>query len=310
MATIFSGGTCLLEPVFDAKTVVADMERFGVTHVVAADDVVGRLAEAWQVAPVALERWRRLLLADFNGHSQELASWAEEQFGLIASGVYGSSEVFALAAFWPVTTPSPQRWQGGGATVSQDVQVRCVDPQTGDPLALGQTGELEFRGPNVVDDYLGAPALRSQNVSAEGWFRSGDLGAMLGDRTFSYRCRAGDALRLKGFLVEPAEIEARLAAHPAVAMNKVVGLRMPDGATEAVGFVVLNPGSTVSGAQLRDWCAQSLARHKVPRAIHMVDAMPVTSGVNGTKIKAGELRQWAQDLESQSLASIKPKESK
>jgi fatty-acyl-CoA synthase len=308
LATLACGATCLLEPSFNADTIVADMARFGVTHVVGADDIVGRLVEAWKQQPCELPRWRRLLLADFNGRSAELAEWAERQFGLTASGVYGSSELFALTALWPATAPTPTRWRGGGQPASAHIEVRCADPDSGDVCAVGDTGELQFRGCNVVDAYLGAPELRAQQLTADGWFRSGDLGVMHDDGSFEYVCRAGDALRLKGFLVEPAEIEMRIAAHDAVEVVKVVGLRLPDGQTEAVAFVVLKAGTAPMGAgELTTWCARALARHKVPRSVHIIDEMPTTSGVNGTKIKTAELRLWAQQRETAQAAPQSPK---
>jgi acyl-CoA synthetase (AMP-forming)/AMP-acid ligase II len=303
MTAIATGGTCLLEPVFQPERIVADMARFGVTHVVAGDDVIERIAEAWKASPAPLERWRRLLFADFKGKSQELAAWAEGQFGLVASGVYGSSELFALTSLWPGHVPAPRRWQAGGVPVSSRIEVRCADADTGQVLAAGAAGELQFRGPNVVDGYLGAPALRAQQLSADGWFRSGDLGIVQPDGSFEYVCRAGDALRIKGFLVEPAEIEVRLAAHADVAVAKVVGVRVPDGSIEPVAFVVLQGGASCTPPALRAWCAEGLARHKVPRAVHIIEEMPTTSGVNGSKIKAAELRLWAQQREDAANAA-------
>jgi fatty-acyl-CoA synthase len=298
MATIASGGVCLLEPVFQPEKLVADMARFGVTHVVAADDVLERLAQAWKAQPIELKRWRRWLLADFNGKSAELAAWAEQQFGLKASGIYGSSELFALTAVWPQHVPAPHRWQGGGYPVSSRIEVRCADPETGIVAAVGVQGELQFRGSNVVDAYLGNAELRRMQFTADGWFRSGDLGVVHPEGSFEFVCRIGDALRLKGFLVEPAEIEIRLAAHSAVDIAKVVGLRLDDGQTEAAAFVVLKPDADSTCEELRDWCAAGLARHKVPRVVHIIDAMPTTSGVNGIKIRTAELRLWAQQREA------------
>jgi fatty-acyl-CoA synthase len=298
MAAIASGGVCLLQPIFRPEETIADMARFGVTHVVAADDIVGRLAEAWRARPTAMQGWRRLLIADFNGKSSQLAAWAEHQFDLKASGVYGSSELFALTSLWPAEVPSPHRWQAGGLPVSQAIEVRCADSETGEAVAAGSQGELQFRGPNVVDAYLGRPEVLEKQLTTDGWFRSGDLGIVHQDGSFVYICRIGDALRLKGFLVEPAEIEIRLASHDAVNLVKVVGLKLPDGQTEAVAFVVLEAGAHTTSAQLQTWCAEGLARYKVPRAVHIIDAMPTTTGVNGTKMRIVDLRLWAQERES------------
>ena len=80
----------------------------------------------------------------------------------------------------------------------------------------GIQGELQFRGPNVVDTYLGNPNAAKHAFTADGWFRSGDPGFMNPDGSFDYVCRMGDALRLRGFLVEPAEIEGLSRITPQV----------------------------------------------------------------------------------------------
>ena len=129
--------------------------------------------------------------------------------------------------------------------------VRAGDPETGQARPSGETGELQFRGYNVVDAYLGEPERRATVLSPDGWFRSGDLGTVAPDGSFDYLCRIGDVLRLKGFLVEPAEIESRLAAHEAVALSKVIGIRGEDGETQAVAFVVAREGCQIEPDGLR-----------------------------------------------------------
>ncbi len=304
MATIAAGGVCVLEPAFDVPAMVADMARHGVTHLVGADDILSRLFDAARDRPEALTSLRQLLFADFNGRSVAIAAWAEERLGITAAGVYGSSELFALTAFWRPADPAPGRWRGGGRPVSPGMAVRAGDPQTGEGLPHGQPGELQFRGYNVVDAYLGEPARHATVLTADGWFRSGDLGTVQTDGSFEYLCRAGDALRLRGFLVEPAEIESRLMAHPAVTEAKVVGLRPAEGETQAVAFAVLRAAGAVTPTELVAWCAASLARHKVPHAIHVIGAMPVTAGVNGTKVRAATLRDWAAALARDPSAAL------
>lgn len=291
-AALAAGATVLLEPVFDADRVLDHMAAHRVTHLASGDDLVLRLSEAWSARPRRdLSSWRWWGVADFQGRSHELAAWLGERFGTRVVGVYGSSEVFALTATWPADEPAPGCWAGGGRVVHPDIAVRVADPDTDAVLEPGREGELQFRGPNVVDAYLGAAV--PDALTADGWFRSGDLGVLVDEGAFVYVCRRGDALRLRGFLVDPAEIELRLAAHPDVGTAKVVGVPGADGATRAVGFVVAAPGRTPSGDDLVAWCREALAGFKVPAAVHVIDAMPTTSGTNGIKIRTAELRRWA-----------------
>ncbi|MDD7967312.1 AMP-binding protein [Actinomycetospora lemnae] len=291
MAGLAAGASVLLEPTFDADRVLDHVEAHRVTHLASGDDLVLRLHDAWASRERDLSSWRWWGVADFQGRSHELAAWLGREFGTRVAGVYGSSEVFALTATWPADEPAPACWAGGGRVVHPDIAVRVADPDTDAVLPAGQEGELQFRGPNVVDAYLGAEV--PDAWTADGWFRSGDLGVLVDEGAFVYVCRRGDALRLRGFLVDPAEIERRLAAHPDVATAKVVGVPDVDGATRAVGFVVGTAGAAPSGDDLVAWCNEALAAFKVPAAVHVVDAMPTTSGTNGTKIKAAELRRWA-----------------
>ncbi|WP_084215833.1 AMP-binding protein [Pseudonocardia spinosispora] len=293
MAGLAAGALCVFEPVFDADAVLDDMAARSVTHVVGGDDLVLRLAETWRDTPRDLSAWRWWGVADFQGRSRELAAWARDEFGTSTSGVYGSSELFALTSLWPADEPPPVRWVGGGRVVHDGIEVRVADPATGDTVELGREGELQFRGPNVVDAYLGDDQAMDRARTGDGWFRSGDLGTLVADGVFAYVCRMGDALRLRGFLVDPAEIETRLADHPAVHTAKVVGIPDTDGATIAIAFVVAVDGRSTDPRELRGWCAEGLARFKVPHTVHVVDAMPTTSGTNGTKIRAVTLREWA-----------------
>ena len=291
LAGLLSGASVLLEPVFDPQIVLADMLDVGVTHIAAADDLIGRLADAWDHERQALGlTW--IGIADFEGRSKTLALWAEREFGTFVTGVYGSSELFSLIMMWPENCPPEVRWLPGGQVVSPDIQARVADPATGRPVPDGQEGEMQFRGPTVVDRYLGDLLNRSDSFTDDGWFRSGDLGKVV-DGGLHFICRMGDALRLKGFLVDPTEIESRICEHPSVGLAKVVGIPVRSGGTEAVAFVVPSGSTPPEERELKDWCAKHLAKFKVPARVYFLDSMPTTSGTNGTKIRTTSLRALA-----------------
>src|SRR5690606_23358804 len=107
---------------------------------------------------------------------------------------------------WPGSWPVELRHRAGGIPVAERLEVRVIDPESGDPVPEGDAGELCFRGPQVLARYLGDPEATARALAPDGWFRSGDLGR-LADGGFEYFARLGDSLRLRGFLVDPAEIE-------------------------------------------------------------------------------------------------------
>jgi fatty-acyl-CoA synthase len=251
-----------------------------------------------------LRSLRRGAVADFAGRVGAVVEWGENDLGVAFSGVYGSSELFALTSMWPPELHRDDRMRAGGIVVSSDIEVRVGAPNPAaeaDPEAVrvcppNTTGELQFRGYNVVTGYLGDPDAGRNAYTDDGWFRSGDLGFVLEQPgSFVYICRAGDALRLRGFLVEPAEIERFLCSHPQVVAAKVVGARSHGGGDVAVAYVQRIAGATVTEEELRAFCRERLARFKVPAYLNLIDAFPVTAGTNGTKIRTAELRRWAED---------------
>jgi fatty-acyl-CoA synthase len=108
-----------------------------------------------------------------------------------------------------------------------------------------------------------------------------------------FLARLGDAFRLAGFLVSPAEIEDVLQAHPSVAAAQVVGVDTPGG-PKAFAFVIVEPGATFDEAALIEHCAARIARFKVPLRVQPIYAFPVTPGANATKIQKAKLRELAQ----------------
>ena len=293
MGALFGGAAVLLHPVFDEQALVQAWSTFSGSHFVGADDMLSRVRKVCEDTGTKLDSWRWAGVADFQGMSADIAEWAAEQFGTRTVGVYGSSEVFALTSFWPNDTPEELRYSGGGRLVDPRYEYRIADPVTDQPVAEGSEGEVQLRGPNVVDRYLGDRGEGKKNFTADGWFQTGDLGRAQGPDSFEYVCRMGDVIRLRGFLVDPAEIELHLITHPEIDLVKVVGRSSDAGEPEVVAFVQPVPGATPEPDDIRQYCRQQLASFKVPTEVRLVESMPVTAGTNGSKIKTAVLREWA-----------------
>lgn len=296
-ATLAVGGTLIMQPSFDGPHAVELMERHQVSHLTSADDIGLRIKDAWTGNPRDLSAFRRWLFGDFYGQSLQVAEWLEEHTRGTATSIYGSSEVLALLTLWRGSDAASDRWLGGGRVSSPRAELRIVDPVTKDEMPAGQSGELVVRGYSVVDAYLGDSdgAVMRRNVDSSGWFRTGDLCHLRPDGALVYQCRMGDSLRLKGFLVEPIEIESVIAQLPEVAVVKVVGIE-GDAETRAICFVTAADGAQVDPEAVRRHCLAQLARYKVPEFVHVVDQMPTTRGANGMKIRAAALRELATEL--------------
>ena len=188
------------------------------------------------------------------------------------------------------------RTLGGGRPVSPLARVRVRDPESGALLPHGGQGELEFLSPSSrMVEYFENPQATRDAFTVDGYYRSGDLGYTLEDGRFVYLARLGDALRLGGFLVSPAEIEEVVQGAPGIAACQVVGARSRAGLVP-VAFVILRDGARLDEAAVVAHVAMRLARYKVPARVLPIDAFPVTPGANATKIQKGRLREMAEAL--------------
>src|SRR5262249_6634395 len=130
--------------------------------------------------------------------------------------------------------------------------------------------------------------------TADGFFRTGDLGRLRGDGSFIYETRAGDAMRLGGFLVAPGEIEDELKSCKGVDDAQVVEIDL-NGQARCVAFVIADSAAMVKDEPLLAHLRERLAAYKMPVRIFFVDAFPVTESANGIKVQRARLRSRAME---------------
>ncbi|MGW0601634.1 amino acid adenylation domain-containing protein [Streptomyces sp. NPDC002776] len=164
-----------------------------------------------------------------------------------------------------------------------DLRVHLLDAQ-GRPVPPGATGEMYVSGPGVAAGYLNRPDLTAGRFLDDPYgppgtrmYRSGDLARRRPDGTLDYLGRADAQIQLRGFRVEPGEIEAVLAAHPGVTRAAVVPRRADNGALHLVAYTVPSGDAPAGPAELRTHAAAHLPEHMVPAACVPVDALPLTA---------------------------------
>ena len=142
---------------------------------------------------------------------------------------------------------------------------------------VGEPGEVLVRGYSVMRGYLDDPTETARAIDAEGWLHTGDLGVFDERGCLRIVGRKKDMFIVGGFNAYPAEIENLLLGHPAVGRVAVVG--MPDERLGEVGmaFVVLAPGAELRPDELIAWARGAMANYKVPRAVEIVDELPVNA---------------------------------
>ncbi len=273
LACIASGATMLPEAVFDVDRVLGRVERERVT-------VLPGSPTLYQAILDHPERGRRdlsSLRVAVTGAADipvELIRRLDSElpFSTIITG-YGLTEAGTVAATGPgddvetiATTVGRPR---------PGFEIRIAD-ESGVDVPRGEPGEVVVRGGSVMVGYLDDPDSTRDVLSADGWLRTGDIGTL--DRAGCLRIvgRAKDMFIVGGFNAYPAEIENALLRHPGIAQAAVIGVA--DDRLGEVGMAFVVTGSAdLTGPDIIRWCRDQMANYKVPRAVELVDELPVNA---------------------------------
>jgi len=172
------------------------------------------------------------------------------------------------------------RWPHEGATIKPgavgwllpNVQARIVDVETGDDLGSNQRGELLVRGPNIMRGYLNNPDATAAMIETDGWMHTGDVAIIDDEGHLFIVDRLKELIKVKGFQVAPAHLEAVLLAHPAVADAAVIGIADDEAGEIPKAFVVLR--TQTSADEIMSHVALHVAPYARLRALEFVDAIP------------------------------------
>ena len=192
--------------------------------------------------------------------------------GIPVVQTYGMTESCSQAA--TLAPADALRKLGSAGRPLLPVRLRVV--REGQPVASGEAGEIELRGPTITPGYADRPQATAQAFHA-GWFATGDLGYLDDDGYLYVLDRRVDLIVSGGENVYPAEIEAALLAHPAVEEAGVCGVADAEWGQVPVAFVHLRSEGAATGAELLAYAGQRLARYKTPRRILLVGPLPRTS---------------------------------
>ncbi|RVU43312.1 malonate--CoA ligase [Rubrivivax rivuli] len=197
-------------------------------------------------------------------------SW-QERTGHSILERYGMSETVMLTSN-PYRPESARR----GGTVGRPlpgVGVRVHDDQ-GQPLPACEIGGIEVRGPNVFKGYWRMPEKTKEEFTADGWFKTGDVGKIDAEGYVTIVGRSKDLIISGGYNVYPAEIEGYVNDMPGVAESAVIGVPHPDFGEAVVAVVVAKPGATLEGGAISAALKQQIANFKVPKQVYVVAELP------------------------------------
>jgi long-chain acyl-CoA synthetase len=198
------------------------------------------------------------------------------------------SEGYGLSETSPVATCNPGDATEFSGTIGLPIpstEIAILDDD-GNPVPLGQPGEIAIRGPQVMAGYWNHPDETAKVMTADGFFKSGDIGIMDARGYVKIVDRKKDMILVSGFNVYPNEIEGVVAAHPGVLECACIGVSDGNGG-EAVKLFVVRRDPTLTAEQVMDYCKQQFTAYKKPRYIEFRNDLPKT---NVGKILRRELR--------------------
>lgn len=174
--------------------------------------------------------------------------------------------------------------------VHDEVEIKVIDPVTGDSLPPGVQGELCTRGYLVMKGYYNVPEQTQKVIDSEGWLHTGDLATVDEEGYCRITGRLKDLIIRGGENIYPREIEEFLYAHPKILDVQVVGVPCPTYGEQALACIRVKPGETLTEDEVRAYCDGKISRFKVPRYIQFVSEYPMTAS---GKIQKYKLREQA-----------------
>ncbi|WP_085315134.1 malonate--CoA ligase [Derxia lacustris] len=185
---------------------------------------------------------------------------------------YGMSET-VMNTSNPVGGDPALRRPGTVGPAIPGIGVRVVDGSDA-PVAADTIGDIQIKGPNVFAGYWQMPDKTAESFTADGWFRTGDVGRLDADGYLSIVGRSKDLIITGGYNVYPKEVESFIDEMPGIAESAVIGLPHADFGEAVVAVVVARPGATVDEAVLIAALKAGIANYKVPKRVFAVEELP------------------------------------
>jgi acyl-CoA synthetase (AMP-forming)/AMP-acid ligase II len=265
-ASLREGATVVTMPRFDLELYLELTARYRATLGYVAPPIVLALAKSSAVEDHDLSSLRSIM-SGAAPLDEELTREAVERIGCEVVQGYGLTETSRHPHHGDRRPLRP----GSIGPLAAGTEARIVDLATGTDVEPGEPGELLVRGPQVMKGYLGNEDATTA-AFVDGWLRTGDVARVDEDGWFWVVDRIKELIKVKGFQVPPAELEALLLTHPGVADACVIGIPDLESGEVPKGFVVLL--GEVPLDELREYVAARVAPYKRIRELEVVDAIP------------------------------------
>ncbi len=290
LAGVWYGSTSLILPQFSVKELIPILKKDQLTAMFLVPTMMSMLLQREEVTDLPF-RNLRLIYYGASPMSPTLLRNAMDVFGCEFLNAFGAGTEAGLQA---IMSPAEHRRALNGepellgsiGKPGHGVALRLVDDDMND-VPPGEIGEIATRSDMLMDGYLDLPE-ETARAFRDGWFRAGDM-AYMGKNGFLYlHGRKKDMIIRGGENIYPIEIETVLAEHPAVLQSAVIGVPDVHWGEIVRAFITLCEDKSVTDSELREHCAQRLAKYKVPAEIRVLDMLPTNAS---GKILKRELRQ-------------------
>jgi 4-coumarate--CoA ligase len=281
-AMIARNGTVVTVPRFDLVQMLELVQTHGITRLFLVPPIVLALAKHPIIDQYDLSSVRQI----FSGAAPlggDIAEAAAARLDCAIGQGYGMTELSPV-------THSVEETDYRAASVGTLVagtEARVVDAETGEDVPPGEAGEIWVRGPQVMKGYLNNPEATAATIDADGWLHTGDIARVDADGHTFIVDRLKELIKVKGFQVPPAELEALLITHPEVADVAVIGIPDEEAGELPKAFVVRAPGSSVDASTLQAFVAEHVSTYKQIKVVEFIDAIPKSAS---GKILRRELR--------------------
>lgn len=201
---------------------------------------------------------------------EEVAQAVTDRLGCAVIQGWGMTEVTTTGSCQFLHNNRP----GTIGVAVPNTEIRIVDTETCTDLPVDTPGELWIRGPHVMKGYLNRPDDTAKTLTSDGWLRTGDIVSIDADGYLTMHDRLKEIIKVNGFQVAPAEIEAVLLSHPEIADAGVVGRPDNEAGERPVAHVVLAAGASIDEEAIKAFVLERLTRYKTPSDVHFVETIP------------------------------------
>ena len=271
-AALRGGSTVVTMPRFDLEQFLQLIQDHKVTKGYVVPPILVALAKHPVVDQYDLSSLVRLT-SGAAPLGQELAAAVAARLGCEVRQGYGMTETSPVTHMVPTSRTDWTKYGSVGPLIP-GVEAKIIDVETGDEVADGERGELCIRGANVMKGYFHNEEATAQTIDADGWLHTGDVAVVDADGDFFIVDRVKELIKYKGYQVPPAELEALLLGHDAIADAAVIPVPDEEAGEIPKAYVVRKPDHDLSADDVMAFTAERVAPYKKVRAVAFVDEIP------------------------------------